>query len=128
LVAPDDLEVLTLLGSIQSALGLREQADRTFGLRRVVEKRINRIDALTQEIAKRPADPEPRWRLGQAATEAAKKTLAEQSYQAALALDPGCKQARQGLLELGVPEAKIPASPSTKLAGGAADGSPRPVP
>ena len=115
--APNDLEALDLLSSIQTALGLKDQAGETLIRRRQVEQRTALISELTHQISRSPADPEPRWRLGDAAARAGIRPLAVQSYQAALALAPNCERARQGLLELGIPESRIPPLPSRKLAG-----------
>jgi tetratricopeptide (TPR) repeat protein len=112
---PNDLSALSLLGSIQAALGLKDESARTLAHRREVEGRLQQIEGLMQAILKDPNDPEPRWRLGRAATEAGMRPLAVQSYQAALALAPDCQPARQGLIALGVPRSQLPsaiASPS----------------
>jgi tetratricopeptide (TPR) repeat protein len=113
---PNDLEALNLLGSIESALGLKEQAARTLVRRHEVERRNERIESLMQEILERPDDPEPRCRLGQTAREAGLRPLAIQSYQAALAMAPDCRPARQGLIELGLPRSQLP--PATTSASG----------
>ena len=98
--APSDLEALNLLASIQTALGLKDQAALTVTRRRQAERRTALIDEITLQIKRSPADPEPRWRLGDAAAAAGMKPLAAQSYQAALALAPNCEPARRGLRQL----------------------------
>ena len=98
---PMDARHTNLLGSIESALGLKERAAKTVARRREVERRLTRIKELTQEINQRPKDPEPRWRLGQVAAAAGMKPLAIQCYQVALSLAPTCEPARLGLLARG---------------------------
>jgi len=99
-LAPNDLEALNLLGSIQTALGLKDRAADTLIRRRQVEQRTNLIGELSLQIRRSPADPEPRWRLGDAAALAGFNPLAVQSYRAALALEPSCEPARRGLRKL----------------------------
>ena len=94
--APPDLEALNLLGSIQSALGLKEKAAATFEERRQVERRLEMIRDLSHQVAQRPADAEPRWRLGHAAANAGMKPLAAQCYHAALALAPTAVRLARG--------------------------------
>jgi tetratricopeptide (TPR) repeat protein len=114
---PNDMAALGLLSSIQQTLGLKEQAARTQDRRHRVEQWNQRIERLMQAILESPDDPEPRWRLGQAAAEAGRKTLAIQSYQAALALAPDCQPARQGLIDLGLSAPQVPATGGGALAG-----------
>jgi len=115
-LAPNELEALNLLGSIQTALGLKDRAAETLIRRQQVERRAALIGELTHQIRRSPADPEPRWRLGDAAAGAGMRPLAVQSYQAALALAPNCEQARHGLRELGV-SSEISGPAATRLAG-----------
>jgi len=122
-LGPMDLGALHLVGLIQSALGLKERAAQTVARRREVGQRLTRIDELSQEIAQRPNDPEPRWRLGRVAVEAGMTSLAVQCYQAALAQDPNCEPARQGLRELGIASAEIAPNSATELAGSSASHS-----
>jgi tetratricopeptide (TPR) repeat protein len=104
---PNDPVPLGLVSSIQAALGLKEEAARTLNHRQAVERRNREIENLTHEILERPDDLELRCRLGRMAGDAGMKTLAIQSYQAALALAPDCGPARQGLIDLGVPPTQI---------------------
>jgi tetratricopeptide (TPR) repeat protein len=115
---PNDPSVLTLLSVIQSSLGLKERAAETIDQRRRVEKRSQVMETITQEILEKPRDPEPRYRLGRLAEEAGMKPLAIQTYLAALALAPDYEPARRGLLELGMPAAKLPSPSNSKLAHG----------
>jgi len=123
-LAPNDLGALNLLGSIESALGLKERAAKTVSRRREVERRLTQMEELTQEISLMPNDPEPRWRLGQVAAAAGMKPLAVQCYQVALALAPTCEPARLGLLELGVPINEITPPAATELAGSSVNHEP----
>jgi tetratricopeptide (TPR) repeat protein len=112
---PNDTAGLNLLGSIQKALGLKDQAARTLARRRELEERTSRMEGLVEKIAVKPDDPELRWRLGRLAQEAGMTALALQSYQAALALAPDCQPARKGLRELGVaPSPFAPPAPSQR--------------
>jgi tetratricopeptide (TPR) repeat protein len=104
---PNDPMALGLLATIQAALGLKDQAARTQDRRHRVERRNQRIDDLLHAILEHPDDPEPRCRLGRAAAEAGMRTLAIQSYQAALALAPDCRPARRGLIDLGLSRAQL---------------------
>jgi tetratricopeptide (TPR) repeat protein len=125
---PLDLAALNLLGTIQSAMGLKEEAARTLARRRDVERRLGLIEQVTHEIQQRPSDPEPRWRLGQLAAEAGMRPLAIQSFQAALALAPDCQQARQGLLDLDRHPARATPASAGALAGAAGGQKHLPLP
>jgi tetratricopeptide (TPR) repeat protein len=100
-LAPDDLAGLHLLASIEAALGRTEQAAATSARHRRTRERNEQMQLLTNEIRKRPEDPEPRWRMGQLAARSGMTALALSSFRTALALDPDCRPAREGLLALG---------------------------
>jgi type IV pilus assembly protein PilF len=117
---PNDLPTLTLLSAIQSALGSTEQSRQTFAHKQEVQQRDLLMAKLQEEIMNNPQAPEPRWRLGQLAAQANMRPLAIQCYQAALAQAPDFTPARQALLELGFPAAKLPAAQRSK-----AENSPR---
>ena len=51
-------------------------------------------------VCKRPKDPQPNWQLGQTAAAVGMTALARRSFRAALALDPNCPPAREGLAVL----------------------------
>jgi tetratricopeptide (TPR) repeat protein len=106
-LAPTDMGALHLLATIESAAGLKDRAAATIARFRRVEDWKAQMQRHTKEIEDHPGDPEPHWRLGRVAAEAGMTTLAVQSYRAALALDPNCQPARQGLLAISG------ASPST---------------
>jgi tetratricopeptide (TPR) repeat protein len=91
---------LALLAAIEGALGLKERAVATSARLRKARGLAEQIRDLKEQIAKRPGDPEPRWRMGQVAAEGGMTVLAINSFRAALALDPACRPARQGLLAL----------------------------
>jgi tetratricopeptide (TPR) repeat protein len=99
-VKPNDVATLQLLQQSQRNLGLTKEAARTLERADRARDRIALIDRLTKVIDKRPDDPEPRWRIGQAALEGEMYILAHQCFQAALDLDPSCKPARDGLASL----------------------------
>jgi cytochrome c-type biogenesis protein CcmH/NrfG len=58
------------------------------------------MDRLTKVIDQRPEDPEPRWRMGQAAMDGEMYVLAYQCFQAALYIDPHYKPALDALATL----------------------------
>lgn len=99
-LTPHDPVVLALLAQIEGALGRKDRATATAARRQDLLERIKRVEALTEDVRKRPGDPEPRWKLGRAAVEAGMETLARQSYRIALSLDPNCRPAREGLAAL----------------------------
>jgi tetratricopeptide (TPR) repeat protein len=99
-VKEDDLAALRLLSLAQKSTGRDLDAEAT--RRRADEIRESRmkIEKFSRLIAERPDDPEPRWRMGEAAVEAGLPALAFQSLQAALDLDPNCPQALEHLKKL----------------------------
>lgn len=96
-VAADDVSALNLLAQIEGSLGMKDRSVATALRRREAQKRAERIGKLMDEMKQRPEDPEPRWRMGQVAAEGGLVSLAVGSYRAALALDPRCKPALDGL-------------------------------
>jgi tetratricopeptide (TPR) repeat protein len=112
---PNNMSALSLLAQLQAATGKAEESRATLARHRRALERSEQIRKLNVEIEQRPQDPEPRWKLGRLAAEGGLKHLASQSYQAALAIDPNCQPARQGLAALGTlaPEPlSMPLSPS----------------
>jgi tetratricopeptide (TPR) repeat protein len=107
---PNDASTLTLLYTIQTSLGLRKEAEKTHARKREVQQRVERMEQLAQEITNHPSDPEPRWRMGQLASEANMMSLAIQSFQGALAQAPTYEPARKSLLDLGFPPSRLPPS------------------
>jgi tetratricopeptide (TPR) repeat protein len=99
-INPNHLGALQLLVQVQTRLGLDEQAEATAGRFRRARDRVALMDRLTKEINRRPHDPEPRWRMGQAAAEGGMSTLAYQCFQAALDIDPNYQPARESLANL----------------------------
>jgi tetratricopeptide (TPR) repeat protein len=115
-LAPNDLSALNILAQIQGAMGMTDRAAATSARHREARDRAERIAVLRQEIQKRPEDPEPRWRMGEIAAKGGMKTLAVNSFRAALALDPQCQPAQAGLAALNMPAVLRPvslASPSS---------------
>lgn len=98
---PNNLQALNLLAQLQAAQGKTGESRATLSRHRRALERSEQIRKLTGQIEERPRDPEPRWRLGQVAAESGLNHLAAQSFQAALAIDPHCPQALQGLAALG---------------------------
>jgi tetratricopeptide (TPR) repeat protein len=111
-LAPGNLAALSLLARLEGELGLKERSQATLSRHRQVSQRAERIRALREEIRARPDDPEPRWKMGQAAAEGGMTSLAVLSFRVALALDPRCRPAREGLAALHVPVDLPPLAPS----------------
>jgi tetratricopeptide (TPR) repeat protein len=109
--APGDPAAVGLLAQIERSLGMGERAAATATRHRELTRRAEQFAALRQAIHDRPADPEPRWRLGRLAFEGGMTALAAYSFRVALELDPQCMPARDGLTAL-----NLPASP-LQLAG-----------
>lgn len=99
-INPNHLGTLQLLVQVQSRLGLSEQAEATADRFRRARDRVALMDRLTREINRRPDDPEPRWRMGQAAVEGGMYTLAYQCFQAAIDVDPNYQPAHEALADL----------------------------
>lgn len=99
-VAPNDLSALNLLSQIEGSLGMKDRSAVTALRRRESQHRGEQMSKLMDEMKKRPEDPEPRWRMGQVAAKGGLVSLAMGSYRAALALDPQCKPALDGLAGL----------------------------
>jgi tetratricopeptide (TPR) repeat protein len=114
---PSDVAALGLLSSIQATMGRKQDAARTLNQRQVVERRNQQIEDLLREILEKPKDLDLRCRLGRLAQQSGRTLMATQSYQAALALDPNCQPARQGLIDLGVPPGQLPPEGGAALAG-----------
>jgi tetratricopeptide (TPR) repeat protein len=99
-LAPNNPAALSLLARVEAASGLKDRSAATSARHQEVSRRADRINALRDELRKRPDDPEPRWKMGQAAAEGGMTTLAIYSFRVALALDPKCAPAREGLAAL----------------------------
>jgi cytochrome c-type biogenesis protein CcmH/NrfG len=104
-LAPQDPAALSLLALIEDRLGLKERAVATSTRHQVLKEQLARMHELEEQVQQRPADPEPRWRLGDVAAEAGLTDFAARHYQAALSLDPTCQPALRGLADLGHPAA-----------------------
>jgi len=112
LTAPNDLAGLSLLAQIESSLGMNDRSAATTNRHLKTRTRTEQMGKFMEEMRRRPEDPEPRWRMGQIAAESGMTAMAIGSYQAALALDPHCKPALDGLAVLNVSsnQASIPAA------------------
>jgi tetratricopeptide (TPR) repeat protein len=100
LVKPNNSAALQLLSHVQMRLGLTSEASATLERSKRARERIEMMDRLTKIIDQRPEDPEPRWRMGQAAAEGNMHVLAYQCFQAALDLDPNYQPAKSALEKL----------------------------
>lgn len=117
---PNNLQALNLLAQLQAAMGKPKESQATLARHRKALEHSEQIRKLTVQIGERPRDPEPRWKLGQVAAASGLRHLAAQSYQAALAIDPNCLPARQGLADLGpVGPQSAPDSSSSAILPGA---------
>jgi predicted Zn-dependent protease len=99
-VKPNDRSALQLLAQLQMSLGRPDDARATQQRAERAKARIELMDELTKVIDQHPEDPEPRWRMGQAAMEGNLNLLAYQCFQAALDLDPNYQPAREALQSL----------------------------
>ena len=97
---PDNLATLQLRLQVESRLGLTEKATETGTRVKTARERKTLIEQLARRISQQPNDPEPRWKMGQAALKSGQTTLAAQCFQAALDLDPKCQPALDGLASL----------------------------
>jgi tetratricopeptide (TPR) repeat protein len=99
-INPNHLGALQLLVQVQARLGLKDESARTQERFRRASERLALMDRLTKQITQNPNDPEPRWRMGQAALEGGMNDLAIQCFQATLDVDPNFKPAREALDQL----------------------------
>jgi tetratricopeptide (TPR) repeat protein len=125
---PNDHAGLLLLSSIQSSLGLQDKADETLSRSETIQQRFKLMDEVSKQILKDPHNPEPRWRLGQLASQAKMKALAIRCYQAALAESPNFEPASRSLLELGFAPSRLPLPPNGVTPSSATSQSPRALP
>jgi tetratricopeptide (TPR) repeat protein len=110
---PNSRAGLNLLAQLQAAAGQTASSQATMARHRKVIERSEQIRKLTAQIEQHPDNPEPRWKLGQVAAEGGLNHLASQSYQAALAVDPQCRPALEGLRSLAT--AGVEADPAPSL-------------
>jgi predicted Zn-dependent protease len=96
-VRPNDRATLQLLSQVQRSIGLTRESRATQERAERARERIALMDRLTKIIDQHPDDPEPRWRMGQAAMDGEMYVLAYQCFQAALYIDPNYKPARDAL-------------------------------
>lgn len=61
---PEDLNVQYVLAQSLRAAGQSEEANRHFMISGELQKNVTRIEALTREVKKRPAEPQLRYELG----------------------------------------------------------------
>jgi tetratricopeptide (TPR) repeat protein len=99
-IDPNDPSALSLLAQIETALNLTERAAATSARHRSTLALLAEFQRLREQADQRPTDPKPRCELGQVAAQAGMIDLARNGFRAALALDPKCESARQGLAEL----------------------------
>jgi tetratricopeptide (TPR) repeat protein len=126
---PNDTGALQLLVQVQSRLGMSEKASETIARHRRAVERGTLMDKITREIALRPDDPEPRYRMGRLAAEGGSDLLAGRCFEAALALDPGYQPARDGLLALRIAQRMAQPKPGQAGPEGGKSGTPGlPVP
>lgn len=96
-IKPNDVATLQLLVIAQKSLGLVSEAAATQKRADRARDRVILMDKLSKRIAAEPRDPEPRFRMGEAAMDGEMYVLAYQCFQAALDLDPRYKPAREAL-------------------------------
>jgi cytochrome c-type biogenesis protein CcmH/NrfG len=99
-IKPNDVAALQLLSQVQAALGMTSESARTQTRVNRSRERLALMDQLTKVIHQHPDDPEPRYRMGQAAMDGEMYVLAYQSFRAALDLDGNYQPARAALDKL----------------------------
>jgi tetratricopeptide (TPR) repeat protein len=99
-IKPNDVAALQLLSQVQAALGMTSESARTQARVNRSRERLALMDQLTKVIHQHPNDPEPRYRMGQAAMDGEMYVLAYQSFRAALDLDGNYQPARAALDKL----------------------------
>jgi tetratricopeptide (TPR) repeat protein len=95
--APNDHAALQMLENVERKLGLTARANKTRALADRADERHRIISDLARQIDKRPEDPELRWKMAKTAWEGGAILLARRCFEAALALDPNFKPARESL-------------------------------
>ncbi len=98
--SPNDLATLQLLWLVETRMGLTDRAARTLAKRKQVQERARLMDGLTEELKLHPDDPVAVWKMGQVASEAGSAVFARRCFEAALALDPEYRPARESLAAL----------------------------
>jgi len=99
-VKPNDVAALQLLLQVQTSLRMTSESAQTQARVNRARQRLALMDQLTKVIHQHPNDPEPRYRMGQAALDGEMYVLAYQSFQAAIDLDSKFKPARDALEKL----------------------------
>ena len=107
---PNDRAALQLLSQVQMSLGMTREARATQERTERARERIALMDRLTKAIDRHPEDPEPRWKMGQAAMDGEMYVLAYQCFRAALDLDPTYQPARTAMETLRKREGFDPAA------------------
>ena len=97
---PNDVGALHLLAQAHFRLGQNELGAAAADRRDRVQSCRDSIAKLAMMIAYRPGDPKLHLLMGQLAVDAGLSVLAEQSYRAALAIDPRSGPAAAGLAKL----------------------------
>lgn len=103
--------VLALRAQVEARLGHHDRAVSTQDRLKALNDRLALMDDLTDQIAERPDDPEPRWKMGRAALEGDMRTLAYQCFQAALDLDPAFDPALRDMARIRQVESGQPLGP-----------------
>jgi tetratricopeptide (TPR) repeat protein len=97
---PNDVAALQLLLQVQTSLRMTRESALTQARVSRSRERVALMDHLTKVIHQHPTDPEPRYRMGQAALDGEMYVLAYNSFQSALDLDAKYKPARDALEKL----------------------------
>jgi cytochrome c-type biogenesis protein CcmH/NrfG len=108
---PNNVGALHLLAQAHFRLGQKELAAAAADRRDGVQSRRDSIAKLAMMIAYRPDDPKLHLLMGQLAVETGQSVLAEQSYRAALAIDPRSGPAASGLARLRARSAATSSAP-----------------
>jgi tetratricopeptide (TPR) repeat protein len=115
-VAPNDVNPLRLLLKIETTLGRTERVAATLRRRKAAEDRLRVMNQLAEDLSRRPDDPEPPWKMGRVAEESGMLLLAGRCFEAALALAPDFRPARESLAALHAAHPELARAPGRSIA------------
>lgn len=111
---PDEPGTLQLLLMAQTRLGLTEAAAATRAKSEQARRRTRLMAELTEQLDSHPDDPGIRARMGRVALESGSILLAYRCFEAALALEPDHRSAREGLASLKVAHPELARGPGSR--------------
>lgn len=117
-VAPNDPNPLGLLLRIETKLGHSDRVAATQRRRKAAQDRLRLMNQVAEELGRRPDDPELPWKMGRAAEESRMFLLAGRCYEAALALAPDYRAARESLAALRAAHPELAPAPGQAVGPG----------